>query len=123
MAEGPERRRLPRLKREVVLQYSIKELPGAEGISGSAPMDMSRTIDLSEGGIFFTSSREIPPQATLDIKLRLPIQRDSVDIEGCVVDCHEITKNLVYGVRVKFTKLKIEQKNVLRKFIQRFLEE
>ena len=119
-----EKRAVPRLKREVMVQYTIKELPHTAGLQVSFPpfVDVTRTKDLSENGVFFNAGRAISAQSILEIKLQLPIQKEAVDIEARVVGCEEVTRNLIYGIRVEFINLKAEQKKALRKFVKLFLK-
>ena len=127
--EGREKRLAPRLKRRFTIQYQIKKIPLAKRKSVALSADISWTKDLSEKGVFFTTSHLIPFEATLEIKLRLPaqkkfiqLQKKFIQLEGRVVACEEIAKNLIYGVRIEFINLKDEQKEALRKFIQLFLK-
>lgn len=120
--EIKERRRSPRVKREVTVQFRIKELP-MEARTGSfhIPVDISRTNNLSGKGICFSAGSFIPVHAILDIKLQLPIQRETVHLEGRVVSCEEVKKNYVYGVRVEFINIDAECHKVLSQFVEIFL--
>ena len=120
--EGREKRLAPRLKRKFTIQYQIKKIPLAKRKSVELSADISWTKDLSEKGLFFTTSQVVPFEATLEIKLRLPVQKKFIQLEGRVVACEEIAKNLIYGVRIEFINLKDNQKEALRKFIQLFLK-
>ena len=119
-----EKRAVPRLKREVMVQYAIKELPHTAGLQVSFRpfIDVTRTKDLSENGIFFNAARAIPAQSIVEIKLQLPIQKEAVELEARVVGCEEVTRNLIYGIRAEFIKLNTEQKRTLRKFMKLFLK-
>ena len=122
--QASEKRAVPRLKREVIVQYRIKELPHTAGLQVSFPpfVDVTRTKDLSENGVFFNAGRAISAQSILEIKLQLPIQKEAVEIEARVVGCEEVTRNLIYGIRAEFINLKAEQKKALRKFVKLFLK-
>ena len=123
--EGIEKRAVPRIKREVTVQYRIKETPSIRGVQiALGPYaDISQTKDLSEKGVFFTASRDIPSQTILEIKLRLPTQEELVGLEGRVVGCEEIKEKIIYGIRVEFANLRDEQKEALRNFVQLFLKD
>jgi len=107
-----------------VLRYRIKELPEMKGVqvASEAPVDIARTKDLSEKGVAFTASSLLPPRTILDIKLQLPLGKESVDLEGRVLGCEEIKKNLIYGVRVEFINLEEEKRDLLKRFVQLFLK-
>lgn len=122
--EGREKRAVPRVKREIVLRYRIKELPEVEGVQVAfePPIDITRTKDLSEKGVAFTASSLLPPRTILDIKLQLPLGKESVDLEGRVIDCEEIKKGFIYGIRVEFINLGEEKRDSLKRFVQLFLK-
>ncbi len=122
--ESSERRKAPRLKRRLIVQYKIKELPKSERAQASveSSVDITRTKDLSETGISFTASKIIPSQTILDIKLKLPIQKETLSLEGRVVSCDEIEENLIYEIRAEFFNLNYKQKEALRNFIHLFLK-
>ncbi len=123
--EGLERRGLPRLKREVIVQYKIKELPPLGGVQVSLEpyVDITRTKDLSERGVSFTGGHAFSSGTILDIKLQLPVQKEPVELEGRVVGCEEINEKFIYEIRVKFININDEQKQLLRSFIQSFLKD
>ncbi len=120
-----EKRKAPRLKKELTVQYSVKELPPSKEVQVlvEASKDITRARDLSVKGVFFTASCAIPLQSILEIKLRIPAPGQTLDLEGRVVGCEEMVKNLIYGVRVAFINLKNEQKEKLQKFIHSLLKE
>lgn len=115
-----ERRQTPRLKKEVTVQYRIKKAAPVKGmhVPFDSSADITRTKDLGEEGVLFTVSYAIPLQTILEIKLRLPKQTEHVELEGHVVSCTKIVKDLVYGIGVKFINLKDEQRKRLRDFVQ-----
>ncbi len=122
---GSERRAFPRLKRHVIVQFRIKELPQVKELQIvlRPPADITRTRNLAEKGMFFTTSNELSPETILDIKISLPISSESIELQGRVVSCEEITKNLIYGIGVEFINLKDEQRKTLQAFVQFFLED
>ena len=122
--EKKDKRAVPRVKRGIVLRYRIKELPKPEGVQVvyKLPVDIASTKDLSEKGIAFTASSLLPPQTILDIKLQLPLEKESVDLEGRVLGCKEIKKNFIYRVRVEFINVGEEKRDLLKRFVQLFLK-
>ena len=77
---------------------------------------------MAREGTSFTTSCEILPQTILGLRLQLPSQRESIELEGEVLECKEIKKNLIYGIRVKFVNLEKEKEEALKKFVQLFLK-
>ncbi len=122
--ERQEKRRAPRVKREVIVQYRIKDVPhtGEFQVQRKPPIDLARTKDLAEKGLFFTASQPIFTQTILELKLQLPSERESIDLEGQVIDCEEIKKNFIYGVRVEFINVGEEKRDLLKRFVQLFLK-
>ena len=122
--EGKEKRAVPRVKRGVLIQYRIKDVPhtGEFRVVRKPPIDLARTKDLAEKGISFTASQPIFPQAILEIKLQLPSERERIDLEGRVVACEEIKKGFIYGVRVEFINVEEEKRDLLKRFVQLFLK-
>jgi len=122
--EEKEKRAVPRVKREVIIQYRIKDVPhtGEFQVLRKPPLDLTRTKDLAEKGILFTASHVIFPQTILELKLQLPSERESIDLKGRVVACEEIKKDFVYEVRVEFIDLGEEKENSLKRFVQLFLK-
>ena len=109
----PERRAVPRIKKVVVVQYRVKDLP-------QAGVDISQTRDLSEKGIFFTISNPLAAGTILNLKLKLPTVEKTIELEGRVVSCEGVRKNIIYGIGVEFINLGEEQKKVLKDFVQLF---
>ncbi|UCB57714.1 MAG: PilZ domain-containing protein [Candidatus Omnitrophota bacterium] len=124
MEERKDKRAAPRVRREVIVQYRIKELPEAKGLRvGLRPhADITRTKDLSETGIRFTVSDLFPLNTILEINLRLPSERVSVELEGRIVGCEEIKKNIIYAIRIEFVNLGDQRKKELRRFTELFLK-
>lgn len=121
--DSREKRAVPRLERNILVQYTIKEMPLSKGfqISKKPYVDISRTIDLSEKGILFTASSELVPQVILDIQLKVPIQRKQVELKGKVVTCEQVKEGLIYKIGVEFVGPNEEQRRLLREFVNLFL--
>jgi len=111
-----ERRKTPRVKKPIIVQYHIKDLPGAG-------VDMSQAKDLSEEGMAFTVSQPLNVKTILEIKMKLPTAEETVELEGEVASCNEIRENIVYAIGVKFVNLQEEQKESLSRFVQSYLNE
>lgn len=117
-----EKRAFPRVKKELTVQYSVKELPQAEGMQPvhKFSSDISRTKELSEEGMLFTACDSFPLQTILTIKLQVPVEAEekAFELEACVVGCEHLKGKTIYGIRVKFINLKPEQQKALRNFVQ-----
>lgn len=122
--KGSEKRTVPRLKREIIVHYKVKQLPSGKRASTSLLQhaDMSRTKNLSEGGIFFTASRALFPGTILAIKLQLPLFRKVIELQARVVGSEEVANNLIYNTRAEFINMQEEQNRALKEFINLFLK-
>ena len=120
--EGPERRTVVRSKREILVRYRIQGLSQTTGLQvvKKPHEDISRTKNISENGILFTTSQSLPLKTVLDIRLQLPLQKETIALEGRVVGCEQIVKDLIYAIRIEFIKLGEEKKNLLKSFVQIF---
>ncbi len=121
-----ERRAFPRVKKTLTVQYSVKELPQAEGMQPAHQFssDISRTKELSEEGMIFTACNPFPLQTILTIKLQVPVEAEEkgFEFEACVVGCEHLKGKTIYGIRVKFINLSEEQRKALRDFVQILLK-
>ena len=117
-----EKRALLRVKKELTVQYNVKQLPQAEGIelAHEFSADISRTKDLSEEGMLFTACNPLPLQTILTIKLQVPVgvEEKGFELEACVVSCERLKGKIIYGIRTKFINLSGEQRKALRNFVQ-----
>ncbi|MCQ9208925.1 MAG: PilZ domain-containing protein [Omnitrophica bacterium] len=114
--EPQEKRKFPRVKKGVTVQYSSRDLP-------QAGVDICQAKDLSEQGMALTASRPFATKTILDIQLKLPTAEETIELEGEVVSCNEIRQNIVYAIGVKFVNLQQEQEEALSKFMQLYLNE
>ncbi len=112
---GKDRRGVPRVRRTDIVHFTIGNLP-----FGRVRRDASQTKDLSETGISFTIGYPIIPQATLKIKLTLPLVDEFLELDARIVGCQEIEKDKIYAIRAAFVNVTEEQKVTLRKFVQLF---
>ncbi len=117
-----EKRAFPRVKKGLTVQYSVKQFPHAEGMQVAQQpfVDITRTKDLSEEGMFFTASNSFPLQTILTIKLRVPVEAEekAFELEASVVGCEHLKGKTIYGIRVEFVNLSDEQCKALRDFVQ-----
>ncbi len=126
MAESQDqnKRSVPRVGREIIVHYRIKDVPhlGDFQVAFKPPTDLTRSRDLAERGIFFTASQPIAVKTVLEFQLQLPSQKASIELEGEVLDCAEIKKDFIYGIRVEFVNLGEKKRESLKNFVQLFLK-
>lgn len=84
--------------------------------------ETSETIDISEGGICFTTSRPLETDAPLEVRLELPIRKKVVHVKGRLAwrkkledDSEEGEK---YKVGLEFAGLEKKTKKIISQFIK-----
>jgi hypothetical protein len=102
---GAERRRHPRVNARFIVSYKIME-----EINN---IDISQTKNLSLGGMMITANRLFKPGTNLALEIRLPFDPNPIMIVARVEDSREITKGLIYDVRLSFLKIDEEHKKII----------
>ncbi len=105
------RRKYVRIYRNFVLLYHIK---GKEDVRH----EMSQVNNISRGGINFSSTKELPKDTQLNIELKTPFLNEKINLEGIVLESREKIPNLIFAVRVEFTNLSEQSKDILAKIEQ-----
>jgi uncharacterized protein with beta-barrel porin domain len=91
---GPERRKSARANSRFVVSYRI--------LGESDNIDMSQTKNLSVGGMLLTTNKKFEPGTNLALEIRLPFVFKPINIVGKVLECREVTENLIYDTRLQF---------------------
>ncbi|MFH1338626.1 MAG: PilZ domain-containing protein [Candidatus Omnitrophota bacterium] len=111
---GPERRRFPRVKGRFIVSYRIlKDVDNA---------DISQTKNLSLGGMLLTTNRLLDPGTKLALEIRLPFDPNPIILSGEVLESREVTKNLIYDTRIKFTSIDDKHKKIIGGTIEYYLK-
>ncbi len=110
---GPERRKQPRLNANFIVSYRATE-PRSD-------FDLSQTKDISQGGLFITTSRKFDKGAHLAMLIRLPFFSERVELIGRVVESQG--RASFYETHVVFKDSDEEFIKKLRDFIEKQLEE
>jgi len=96
---GSERRKDLRLLKTYTLFFYLKEMPYKK-------MDSSLIKNISRGGVHFTTSQFIKEGTSLIFEIGIPyIAPEKLKLEGLVISCREITRNLVYDIRSQFVSI------------------
>lgn len=93
--KGQERRRYVRVDGRFIVSYHV--------LNAGQRHDVSRTKNLSLGGIAFTNDRPFEKGTCLGLKLMLPTVPEAILIAGEVVESKELVRGLIYDIRLKFT--------------------
>ncbi|NQT75920.1 MAG: PilZ domain-containing protein [Candidatus Omnitrophica bacterium] len=105
-----ERREFIRISGNFVVSYS-------DVTTREAKSDITQTKNISAGGIFLTTDRKFPVGTVLRVKLRLPDTPDYIDIKVKVMGSHQRVKGVLYDTRVKFIRIRDEDRVFIRKMV------
>ena len=107
---GPERRRHPRIVGRFIVSYRVLEEEDA--------IDISQTKNLSLGGMLLTTNRCFQPGTKLAMQIRLPFDPQPIMLIGKILECREITSNLLYDTRIQFISVDDRHKNILSQTVE-----
>ena len=109
--DGANRRKFVRIYKNFILTYHPKDDPKAK-------FEITQLSNISRGGMCFLSSKYISPGMVLSIELKTPYITETIAFEGKIIDCREKVKNIIYEIRVTFSKLSPTATDVLHKLEQ-----
>jgi hypothetical protein len=108
-------------------QYSekrkYKRLAGTYHVSykvhgSSLDFDLTRTLNISRGGMLFTSDRCLGKGVELRFFIKGPFFLESLEMAGTVLESREVVKRSIYQVRIQFSETTIKQLDRLDEFIK-----
>ena len=99
MKEEPlgERREYPRADATFVVRYCLKGAPRR--------YDVSKTKNVSRGGVLLTTHRPFEAGDRLEIRLRVPTLAEAADVLADVVGSRQLVRGLIYETRAEFSKM------------------
>jgi len=103
---GKERRRHPRLSCGFYTHYRDPDSPAG---------DIAQLKNLSLGGAFFTTAEAFERGSLIDLKIGLPLIRDSLKIGAKVIESVKVVRSLIYYTRVEFSDFPQGSRNALAK--------
>jgi len=109
-----ERRQFTRISGNYVVSY-------IDVTTKEAKSDITQTRNISAGGILFTTDKKFPAGTMLRVKLRLPDTSDYIDVKVRVVGSHQRVKGILYDTRVKFIRIRDEDKAFIRRMVDHSL--
>ena len=95
--DGEERRSHKRFNNDLELEYSVRK---------RSHLKNSRTVDLSKGGMKLLLDEKLPKGAMLGLKVRIPENRRTIEVEAEVVWTNDADKKDPSGRRFFFSGLK-----------------
>ena len=110
-----DRRRYPRVNKTFVVSFSRYGEAGTHA-------DISQTRNISLGGILLTTDIQYAPGTVLTLKLRLPVQRDTVNVLGRVITSKRIVNKLIYDTHIEFMEIDEANREALEQTMNLFLK-
>ena len=111
---GPEKRRSHRLGATYQISYKVK--------SSAAPFNVTRTKNISRGGVRLTLNKLYLRGTPLSFIIRGPFAMQGIEAEGEVLESQEVVKGSLYEVRVRFSPASQARLAALDEFIKRRLK-
>jgi c-di-GMP-binding flagellar brake protein YcgR len=108
-----ERRNYERIKRHFVVTYKVR---GKE-----EKPEVSQIKDISEGGMFFTTSKNYLAGTILEVKLKTPISSLGINLLAKVIESEEVAPQLIYNTRVAFLQMDTLSKSLLKETVDFFI--
>ncbi len=120
MYEGTERRKYKRIEKPYMARFQIKQYKESE--ISSAEWDMVALKDLSAGGVFFYSSKNLGIGSPLDLKIDLSTTTPSVECVGTVIRIKKQQYTSIFGIAAAFTKIGAQEKEMINTTVEKALE-
>ena len=111
---GPDRRKYPRINGRFIVSYRILE--EADNI------DITQTKNLSLGGMLLTTNRSFDLGINLALEIRLPFDPDPIMLIGKVIGSREVTKHLIYDIRLIFLSIDEKHRGAFTKTVNYYLK-
>lgn len=108
-----EKRKHKRLAGKYHVSYKV--------YGSSLDFDLSQTMNISRGGMLFTSDRCLGKDVELRFFIKGPFFLESLEMGGRVIESREVVKGSIYQVRIRFNDTTVKQLDVLDDFIKRRL--
>ena len=103
--KGEEKRKYPRASGHFVVSYRV--------FNEADNVDISKTKNLSLGGMLLTTNRPFEPGTNLALEIRLPFDAHPILLMGKVVESREISKNMIYDTRIQFVAVDEHHRRVI----------
>ena len=111
---GKEKRKYPRIEAKIKVVFpSLQDLK------------MEYTRNISAGGIFLKTNRQLDSNAEIDLVLHMPETNKELHVKGRVVRVMSMTnpqnpETQLYGVGIRFLKIEPEVQDVIEKELEKF---
>ncbi len=114
MANGKEKRKVPRAKGSFVVSYRVLEDDGT--------LDFTQTKNIGQGGMMLTTNKEFPPGTKMVLQIRLPTDPSPMVLVGTVIESTKVIKRLIYDTRLEFLAVDEKHRKIISKTVDHFLK-
>ncbi|MCM8824138.1 MAG: PilZ domain-containing protein [Candidatus Omnitrophica bacterium] len=116
--ENVQRRRFYRLEAILEVEYCLlsQEDINLDSLGLRPPIFNGFTKDISEGGIFFITTKLLDKETLINMRIKLD-ERYIIRARGLVLRVDEASTKGKYGIGIEFVKISEEDKDFLRRFI------
>ncbi len=102
---GPERRKHHRISGRFIVSYRI--------LQEQDNVDVTQTKNISLGGMLLTTNKHFARGTNLALEIRLPFDPNPIMLIGKVIESREISKDLIYDVRLEFLAVDEKHRKVI----------
>lgn len=106
-----ERREFPRIDKNFVLTYFLKENPEQK-------IEITQLKNISKGGMCFITSLPYDPNTEIGIELKTPFISETTHLEGIILKSHQKAAGILYETRLQFSQLDPKSELLLNKLIE-----
>ena len=108
---APENRRHKRLGVSYLISYRVKD--------AGATYNLSRTKNISGGGMLLMTERPFRRGVILELLIRTPFAMKPIEATGKVLTSNEVVKNVIYETNIQFSEVDRQRLAELDEFIKR----
>ncbi len=124
MSNGHEKREFERyenlpVEEHIMARFQIK--PDAQE-TGSDDWDSANLLNISVGGTFFCSKKDLGIGTLLDLKIDLPKSTSTINCVGKVTRTEQFEPTSVFTNSIKFIDIGEQEKEMINTTVEKFLE-
>lgn len=108
---GKERRQHKRVNKNFILKYF-------ELSNSKEKYEITQIKNISQGGLCFISSKQIPENTQLGLELRTPYISTTTYLQGIVLESQDKITGVLYETRLRFENLDPQSQLILQELMQ-----
>jgi c-di-GMP-binding flagellar brake protein YcgR len=111
--KNQKRRKYKRIEKPYMTRFQVKQYKGLE--ISSAEWDMVALKDLSAGGVFFYSSKNLGIDSLLDLKIDVSADSPPIKCVGIVLRVKKQQDTSIFGIAAAFMEIGAQDKEMINK--------